>query len=103
MGQILGLGALGQTMPVTYYPEKRLNMSQAIWRGAVIVDGDDVALVEENADFPIASVKMDHLHKSATTVPTYCHWEGIAYYYHISVDGDVNAGAAWTYGTPYTA
>ena len=78
-------------------------MPQATWRGAVIADSDDIALVEGNAYFPIASVKMDHLRESATTVPTYCHWRGIAHYYDISVDGDVNAGAAWTYGKTYTA
>ena len=76
-------------------------MSQAIWRGAVIADCDNIELVEGNY-FPFASVKMEHLRESTWTASTYCHWKGIACYYDISVDGDVNAGAAWTYRTPYT-
>ena len=48
-------------------------MPQATWRGAVIADSDDIALVEGNAYFPIVSVKMERLRESATTVPTYCH------------------------------
>ena len=77
-------------------------MPQAIWDNAVIAESDDIEMVEGNAYFPIASVKMEHLHESTATVPTYCHWKGIAYYYDVSVDGDVNVGAAWTYRTPYT-
>ena len=75
-------------------------MPQAIWHGAVIAESDDIELVEEMPHFPIASAEMEHLHESTATLPTYCHWKGIAYYYDISVDGDVNAGAAWTYCTP---
>ena len=69
-------------------------MPQAIWDNAVIAESDDIEMVEGNAYFPIASVKMEHLHESTATVPTYCHWKGIAYYYDVSVDGDVNVGAA---------
>ena len=36
-------------------------------------------------------------------MPTYFNWKGIAHYFDISIDGDVNAGAAWTYGTTYNA
>ena len=58
-------------------------MPQAIWHDALIADSDDIELVEGNAYFPIASVKMEHLHESTTNVPTYCHWKGIAHYYDI--------------------
>ena len=87
-------------MHVTDRLERRFGLPQAIWHDAIIAESDDIELVEGNAYFPIASAKMEHLHESTTTVPTYCHWKGIAYYYDISVDRDVNASAAWTYRTP---
>ena len=64
----------------------RFDMPQAIWHDAIIASE-----LGKNPD-----------RVRTKTVPTYCHWKGIAYYYDISVDGDVNAGAAWTYRTPYT-
>ena len=94
--------ALRQTMPVAYYMERRFDLSQAICRCAIIAEGDNIEPVEGNSYFPFASVKMERLRESTSTAPTYCHWNGIAYYYDISVDGDVNAGAAWSYRTPYT-
>ena len=78
-------------------------MSKAIWRDCIIANSDDVALVKGNAYFSIAPAKVDYLSESATTLPTYFHWKGIAHFYDFSVDEDDNAGAAWTYGEPYTA
>ena len=66
-----------------------------IWDNAVI---DDIELVE-GKPLPIASVKMEHLHESTATVPTYCHWKGIAIIRSQLMD-TLMSGAA--YRTPYT-
>ncbi len=32
-----------------------------------------------------------------------CSWKGVASYYDLQVDGEVNPAAAWTYPTPKDA
>ena len=34
---------------------------------------------------------------------TTCHWKGLASYYNVVVDGQVNEGAAWYYPDPLLA
>ena len=73
-------------------------MAKAMWNGAVIAESEAFEVVEKNVYFPPGTVKDDCLRESATT--TFCSWKGTAHYYHVVVDGEVNADAAWTYPEP---
>ena len=73
-------------------------MAKAMWNGAVIAESEVFEVVERNVYFPPGAVKDDCLRESATT--TFCSWKGTAHYYHVVVDGEVNADAAWTYPEP---
>ena len=76
-------------------------MVQARWNGAVIADSDDIVMVEGNPYFPRSAVSAGVLSDSATT--SLCPWKGIAHYHHVTVDGQVNADAAWYYPDPKDA
>lgn len=71
---------------------------QAVWNGTVIAESDDTVVVEGNHYFPIESVVPDVLQPSSHH--TVCPWKGVASYYDIAVDGEVNAQAAWYYPKP---
>jgi uncharacterized protein (DUF427 family) len=68
---------------------------KAIWKGTVVAESDDTVMVEGNHYFPADSVKMEYFQASDTH--TTCPWKGLASYYHLEVDGDRNADAAWYY------
>jgi uncharacterized protein (DUF427 family) len=74
---------------------------KAVWNNAVIAESDDIATVEGNAYFPMASVNPAHLRESAT--PYTCPWKGQAQYFDVVVDGAVNKDAAWRYPDPKPA
>lgn len=80
-------------------------MPQAVWNGAVIADSDhsagDIVTVEGNAYFPPDSLVQARLTPSPTR--TVCGWKGVAHYYHVEVDGQTNADAAWFYPEPTQA
>ncbi len=76
-------------------------MAKAIWNGTVIAESDDTIVVEGNHYFPPESVNQDYLARS--TAHTVCPWKGLASYYDVAVDGDVNPEAAWYYPTPSQA
>ena len=76
-------------------------MVRARWNGAVIADSDDTVVVEGNHYFPRAAVDAGVLSESATT--SLCPWKGIAHYHHVTIDGRVNADAAWYYPDPKPA
>jgi uncharacterized protein (DUF427 family) len=46
-------------------------------------------------------VRAEYLVDSDTT--TTCSWKGLANYYSLKVDGDVNADAVWVYRDPKDA
>ncbi len=73
---------------------------KAAWNGAVIAeaDKDDLIYIEGNWYFPPESVDFDKLTESPT--PYTCPWKGDCQYYHIAVDGEKNADAAWCYPEP---
>ena len=73
-------------------------MPKAIWNGAVIAESDNTVIVEGNHYFPADSINTDYLTPSAAT--TVCSWKGVANYYDIEVDGQVNAGGAFYYADP---
>ncbi|QKZ14572.1 DUF427 domain-containing protein [Spirosoma sp. KUDC1026] len=74
---------------------------KAIWNGQTIAESDDTVVVENNHYFPKEAVKAEYLVDSATH--TTCPWKGIASYYSLSVDGQVNKDAAWYYPEPKSA
>ncbi len=76
-------------------------MAKAIWKNKVIAESGSTIMVEGNHYFPKESVKKDYLRESNTH--TVCAWKGIANYYSIEVDGQINKDAAWYYPNPNTA
>lgn len=76
-------------------------MKRAEWKGVVLAESDDIVTVENNAYFPVSSLKKEHFKDSSTH--TVCPWKGTASYYDVVVGSDVNAGAAWYYPTPKDA
>ena len=76
-------------------------MPKATWNGAVLAESDRCEVVEGNQYFPAASVKREYLRPSATH--TTCPWKGVASYYDVVVNGEVNRDAAWYYPEPKDA
>jgi uncharacterized protein (DUF427 family) len=74
---------------------------RAIWRDKIIAESDATVVVEGNHYFPERSVRREHLRPSDSH--TTCAWKGVASYYDVVVDGDVNKDAAWYYPTPSEA
>ena len=76
-------------------------MAKATWKGVVLAESDDVQFVEGDVYFPPESVKQEYLKESDTH--STCPRMGLANYYHIDVDGEVNDDAAWYYPQPMDA
>ena len=71
---------------------------KAIWNHQVIAESHDTLVIENNHYFPPESLNSAYLEASDHT--SYCGWKGEANYYHVVVDGQTNANAAWTYRDP---
>ena len=71
---------------------------RAIWNDAVLADSTDAVVVGGNAYFPVADLRTQYLRRGAshTTGP----WKGIAIYYDIVVDDQVNQDGARFYPNP---
>jgi len=76
-------------------------MARAIWSGQAIAESDRCEMVEGNHYFPPEAVKNEFLQPSETH--TTCGWKGIASYYDVIVNGQVNKDAAWYYSDPKAA
>jgi uncharacterized protein (DUF427 family) len=76
-------------------------MAKAIWNGRVVAESDRCEVVEGNQYFPPQAVKQELLRPSETH--TTCGWKGIASYYDVVVDGQINKDAAWYYPDPKPA
>jgi uncharacterized protein (DUF427 family) len=74
---------------------------KAIWNGAVLAESDQTIVVEGNHYFPPDAIRREHFQDSATH--TTCAWKGVASYYDVVVDGQVNKDAAWYYPGPKPA
>lgn len=74
---------------------------KAIWNGVTVADSDDTVVVEGNHYFPADAVDARYLVDSQTR--STCPWKGEASYKSLSVDGAVNADAAWYYPAPKEA
>ena len=72
-------------------------MSKAIWNGAVLAESDRTQVVEGNHYFPPDAIHKEYFKE--TNTHTTCPWKGVASYYSIEVDGQVNKDAAWYYPT----
>lgn len=73
---------------------------KAVWNGQTIAeaDQDDLIKIEGNWYFPPDSINRDFY--SDSDLHTECFWKGTASYYDVTVDGQVNDGAAWYYPQP---
>ena len=74
-------------------------MKQAIWRGKVLAESDDIVNLEGNAYFPVSSIK-DKSFLSDSDTQTYCGWKGDCSYYNVTVEGETNPDAVWYYADP---
>jgi uncharacterized protein (DUF427 family) len=74
---------------------------KAIWKNQILAESDKTIQIEGNHYFPADSINKE-LYKSSNTHST-CPWKGIASYYTIEVDGEVNKDAAWFYPEPKSA
>lgn len=76
-------------------------MAKAIWNDVVIAERDETIIVEGNHYFPIDAVNQNYLH--GNDHHTTCFWKGVADYFDIEVNGQVNESAAWHYPNPHEA
>lgn len=76
-------------------------MSKATWNGVTIAESNNCVVVEGNQYFPREAVKQEYLRESAAH--TTCPWKGLASYYSLEVNGQVNNDAAWYYPEPKDA
>jgi uncharacterized protein (DUF427 family) len=74
---------------------------QAKWHGTVIADSDNTIVVEGNHYFPPESIKREYVRDSNSH--TTCPWKGLASYYDVVVNDEVNKDAAWYYPQPKDA
>jgi uncharacterized protein (DUF427 family) len=76
-------------------------MPRAIWNGVVVAESDRCEVVEGNQYFPPDAIKAEYFKPSSTH--TTCGWKGVASYYDLEVEGQVNRDAAWYYPEPKDA
>lgn len=76
-------------------------MIKAIWNGKEIAASDDCIVIEGNQYFPPDSISKEYFKESPSN--SNCPWKGIASYYNVEVDGEVNQDAAWYYPDPSEA
>ncbi len=76
-------------------------MAKATWNGTVLAESEKYEVVEGNVYFPPEAVRVERLRASSTH--TTCPWKGVASYYDVVVDGQVNKDAAWYYPEPKDA
>lgn len=76
-------------------------MPKATWNGAVIAESEKTEMVEGNHYFPADTIKSEYFEESSAS--SVCPWKGVASYYDVVVDGEVNKGAAWYYPEPKDA
>ena len=74
---------------------------QAVWNGVVLAESEETVVLEGNHYFPPDSIKSEFF--VANDHHTICPWKGVASYFDVTVDGQVNAGAAWYYPDPKPA
>jgi uncharacterized protein (DUF427 family) len=76
-------------------------MTQAIWNGVIIAESEHTEKVEGNHYFPPDTIKKEYFQENK--MHTVCAWKGVASYFDVVVDDQVNMGAAWYYPDPKPA
>ena len=76
-------------------------MPKATWNGVTVAESNNCVVVEGNQYFPREAVNQEYLQESTTH--TTCPWKGLASYYSLAVNGQVNQDAAWYYPEPKDA
>ena len=76
-------------------------MPKAMWKGKVLADSDRTVMVEGNHYFPPETVNREYFSESESH--TVCPWKGVASYYNIQMNGNLNYDAAWYYPHPSEA
>jgi uncharacterized protein (DUF427 family) len=71
---------------------------KAIWKDQVLAESDETVRLEGNYYFPSSSLNKEYFQDSDRH--TICSWKGVASYYDVVVDGEVNRAAAWYYPEP---
>lgn len=79
----------------SYRSDLEVLMPKAIWNGAVLAESDQCEVVEGNYYFPASAIRAEYFKPSDTH--TTCPWKGVASYYTIEVEGQINKDAAWYY------
>jgi uncharacterized protein (DUF427 family) len=85
-----------QGMPAIFSSQTEgKGMAKAVWNNQVLAESNKTVVVEGNHYFPPDAVKTEYFQPSETH--TVCSWKGVASYYDVVVDGQVNRDAAWYY------
>lgn len=73
---------------------------RAIWNETVVAEApmQDLIKIEGNWYFPSNSLKKEYFTNSDHR--TTCFWKGEAYYYDVTVNGQLNTFGAWYYPKP---
>jgi uncharacterized protein (DUF427 family) len=74
---------------------------KAHWNDTVIAESDATVVVEGNHYFPPEAIREGCFTPSDHR--TRCPWKGEAHYFDVTVDGETNKNAAWTYPSPKEA
>ncbi len=73
-------------------------MLRAVWNGVVLAEAPRTVRVEGNHYFPPESLRREFFTESSAK--SVCPWKGLARYYTVTVDGEINPNAAWYYRNP---
>lgn len=73
-------------------------VTRAVWNGVVIAESCRTVRMDGNHYFPPESVRREVLVESRRR--SLCPWKGMARYFSLRVDGEVNPDAAWYYPRP---
>ena len=74
---------------------------RAVWKNVTLAESDRTIVVEGNHYFSPESIDRKYFEESDTH--TTCFWKGQASYYHLTVSGQQNEDAAWSYPQPKQA
>jgi uncharacterized protein (DUF427 family) len=75
-----------------------MDVLRAVWNGVVLAEAERTVRVEGNHYFPPESLRREYFTESPTK--SLCPWKGLASYYTVSAQGEVNPDAAWYYPHP---
>lgn len=76
-------------------------MPKAVWNGVILAESEKTIVVEGNHYFPYHTIRQEYFQPNSSH--TICPWKGIASYYDIVVNGQINRGGAWYYPDPKPA